>query len=399
MAAKSDDAQLAAVSAALLNDADRHVDAMLGLIHEQIAFHRIKVSAPDEVLKQTARNHFEFILGSLTTPDESFSIETAIETGRQRGQIGVPLTVLMGSYRVCARYIWDEICAEARRSGRVSDAGLVRAASTIWRALDEFTEAMVAGYLEVVTKQFLSREQERSAMVQALIEGRMPDTADLWNVADTLGLSLRGPYVVLCAELASTGRAVLLDVEQRLSSIGVFSAWRLQPDTQIGILHLGDDQRLDAVIETLRKYPATRIGISPPITDLAETSRGLRYARTAMNASRLDRSSVTVFDRDALAVTAVGAPDLMERISDNVLGALNDLPEHDRDVLLDTVEAWLDHGVSIDQIAHHMFCHPNTVRQRLRRLETHTGRSMNNPRDATELFIALEMLRRLPKTQ
>ncbi len=399
MAAESDDVQLAAVRAALLDDADYHADVMLGLIHEQVALHRIKVSAPDEVLKQTARNHFEFILGSLTTRDESFSTETAVETGRQRGQIGVPLTVLMGSYRVCARYIWDEICAEARRSGRVSDAGLVRAASTIWRALDEFTEAMVAGYLEVVTKQFLNREQERSAMVQALIEGRMPDTADLWNVADTLDLSLRGPYVVLCAELASTGRAVLPDVEQRLSSIGVFSAWRLQPDTQIGILHLGDDQRLDAVIEALRDYPATRIGISPPISDLAETARGLRYARTAMNASRLDRSSVTVFDQDALAVTAVGAPDLMVRISDNVLGALKDLPEHDRDVLLDTVEAWLDHGGSIDEIARHMFCHPNTVRQRLRRLETHTGRSVNNPRDATELFIALEMVRRLPKTR
>jgi hypothetical protein len=399
VAAESHDVQLADVGAALLNDADHHVDAMLGLIHEQIALHRIKVSAPDEVLKQTTRSHFEFILGSLTAPDETFSTETAVETGRERGRIGVPLTVLMGSYRVCARYIWDEICAEARRSGLVSDAGLVNAASTIWRALDEFTEAMVAGYQEVVTKQFLNREQERSAMVQALIEGRMPDTADLWNAVDTLGLSLRGPYIVLCAELASTGRAVLLDVEQRLSAIGVFSAWRLQPDTQIGILHLGDDQRLDAVVEMLRQYPATRIGISPPISDLAETARGLRYARTAMNASRLDRSSVTVFDRDALAVTAVGAPDLMDRISDNVLGALNDLPEHDRDVLLDTVEAWLDHGGSIDQVAHHMFCHPNTVRQRLRRLEAHTGRSVNNPRDAAELFIALEMVRRLPKTR
>jgi len=45
-----------------------------------------------------------------------------------------------------------------------------------------------------------------------------------------------------------------------------------------------------------------------------------------------------------------------------------------------------------------MFCHPNTVRQRLRRLETDTGRPVNNPRDATELFIVVEMLRRLPKT-
>ena len=107
---------------------------------------------------------------------------------------------------------------------------------------------------------------------------------------------------------------------------------------------------------------------------------------------------VTATRVHALAVTAVGAPDLMERISENVLGALKDLPEHDRDALLDTVEAWLDYGGSIDQIAHHMFCHPNTARQRLRRLETHTGRSVNNPRDATELFIALEMVGRLPKT-
>jgi hypothetical protein len=72
-----------------------------------------------------------------------------------------------------------------------------------------------------------------------------------------------------------------------------------------------------------------RVGL--PRANTAATAQksgsGLRYARTAMNASRLDRSSLTVFDRDALAVTVVGAPDLMVRISDNVLGALDDLPE------------------------------------------------------------------------
>jgi hypothetical protein len=33
------------------------------------------------------------------------------------------------------------------------------------------------------------------------------------------------------------------------------------------------------MIETLREYPATRLGISPPISDLAETARGLREAQ------------------------------------------------------------------------------------------------------------------------
>lgn len=64
-----------------------------------------------------------------------------------------------------------------------------------------------------------------------------------------------------------------------------------------------------------------------------------------MTASRPDRGPITVFDRDVMAITAVAAPEVMDRVAANVLGALDELPAHEREALLDTLEAWFDHGV------------------------------------------------------
>jgi sugar diacid utilization regulator len=42
-----------------------------------------------------------------------------------------------------------------------------------------------------------------------------------------------------------------------------------------------------------------------------------------------------------------------------------------------------------------LFCHPNTVRHRLRRIEKHTGRSLSRPRDVAELCLMFEVWRQL----
>ena len=68
----------------------------------------------------------------------------------------------------------------------------------------------------------------------------------------------------------------------------------------------------------------------------------------------------------------------------------------DRAVLLATVEAWLDAGGSATAAGQALFCHPNTVRYRLRRVEELTGRSVDVPRAAAELAVALQALRVFP---
>ncbi|MCV7245601.1 helix-turn-helix domain-containing protein [Mycobacterium mantenii] len=113
-----------------------------------------------------------------------------------------------------------------------------------------------------------------------------------------------------------------------------------------------------------------------------------------MTASRPDRGPITVFDRDVMAITAVAAPEVMDRVAANVLGALDELPAHEREALLDTLEAWFDHGGSAERAAQALYVHPNTVRQRLRKIEQRTGRPVTEPRAAAELCVALETTRR-----
>lgn len=88
-------------------------------------------------------------------------------------------------------------------------------------------------------------------------------------------------------------------------------------------------------------------------------------------------------------MAAVSDPDVMRHIRQSVLGRLDPMPEDERAALLDTLETWLDAGGSSDAAAKALFCHPNTIRHRLRRLETATGRRLRTPRDIADLCLAL----------
>jgi hypothetical protein len=396
----TDDAGLAALGQRLLDRIDELTGMIVARIQEQIPVYRTEL-VPVTDQEKTVRAHLMFALAPLGRPDAELDTAEADALGRNRAALGVPLPAVMAAYRVGCRCVWQAFVAEAGRDGLVTEATLVGVASDVWLMQDRFTQAMTGGYREELTARMLASERERSALVAALIDGRLTDTAATWDAADVLRLSRQGPYVVVAAEAATIGRQALPDVERRLAAGGLGSAWRLRPDLEVGVVELrpaaGPD-RLDTMgrlVGLLTSYDKTRIGVSPPYDDLQDTPYGLRYARIALTGSRPGAGHVTVFDRDPLAVTSVGAPDVMRRVSGTVLAGLDPLPAADRALLLDTLEVWLGQGGSADQAARRLFCHPNTVRHRLRRLEEHTGRSLADPRDTAALCIALETERRL----
>ena len=51
---------------------------------------------------------------------------------------------------------------------------------------------------------------------------------------------------------------------------------------------------------------------------------------------------------------------------------------------------------SKDNAAAKIYCHPNTVRHRLHRIEELTDRSLSRPKDVAELCLAFEVELRLP---
>src|SRR6202161_1899098 len=110
------------------------------------------------------------------------------------------------------------------------------------------------------------------------------------------------------------------------------------------------------------------VGISPCYHDLGHTARNLRLARIALR-SAFAAQRVTVFDRDLLAVAAGSDPEVMRHVASRILAALGQIPAGQRPVLLATLGAWLDNGGSASKAASVLFCHPNTVRHRMRRLQ------------------------------
>lgn len=70
----------------------------------------------------------------------------------------------------------------------------------------------------------------------------------------------------------------------------------------------------------------------------------------------------------------------MRIVAHTILGTLDQAAQHDRAALLDAGSA-----------AAALFCHPNTVRDRLRRLQEQTGRSLSEPHGIAELTLAFEV--------
>jgi DNA-binding PucR family transcriptional regulator len=75
-----------------------------------------------------------------------------------------------------------------------------------------------------------------------------------------------------------------------------------------------------------------------------------------------------------------------------VLAGLDSAPRGERDRLVETVLAYARSG-SVQQTATALFCHRNTVVNRLRRFADLTGRQMTTPADAAVVLVALAWVR------
>lgn len=351
---------------------------------------------PAEELEEACRTHIGNALRALTG-QVPLDTEAAARIGRRRAQQNMPLPGVMTAYRIGVKYFWEAVVAEATRNSLMGSDMLVVAASAMWVLQDRITEAMVSGYHDAVGERLLAHEHERSALVEALLEGRSMDTDAVWSAAEVLGVPRKGPFTVVAAEVPQIGRHALPEIASLLSRRGIRSAWRLRPDIQLGIVCLRTARDLDDLAELLRQHTQRRVGVSPSYDDLSRTGDALRFAKVAMRGGDAESGAVTVFDDSPVAVSAAGAPDVMARVATNVLGPIEALPVGERALMLDTLDAWFGCGGSTEEAAKRLYVHPNTVRLRLRRIAERTGRSLTDPRGITELFLALHAVRQTPK--
>jgi DNA-directed RNA polymerase specialized sigma24 family protein len=313
--------------------------------------------------------------------------------GRAAASQRVPLAMLVEFYRVGLRVLWEAVLPAFGGEGAPGEE-LASAVSAVWRLQDVWAHSMTDAYHRESRETILSRERERSALVEAVLDGRALDPGELCDMAEALRLPRDSRYVVVAAEVPAAGqREKVRLAENRLSRAGIPSAWRLLPDGQAvvaGIAAVGGAAGLKVLAGVLAEAWGHRAGISPQFDGLDSASRALRFAKLAMAGAPRGSGDVTVFDQALVAVVAASAPDVLAEVAQTVLGSLNRLPDEERRVLVDTLRAWLGCGGSTEATAKVLFCHPNTVRYRLNRVTEHTGRSLTDPQAVTEMCLALQ---------
>jgi PucR C-terminal helix-turn-helix domain/GGDEF-like domain len=386
---------VAAVAKAVVDRAHELVDVLQEAVIRKSGLSEITLILPhDNVRDAACRANIQSILAAMVDKTEFDSVP-ATQIGVQRARNKTALSSLMAGDRIGFRRLWDVVAHEAARRPSINSEALRSLTARLHAAEDLYMHAMVTGYRDELQRQALGETSPRTVLIDSLLHGRILDDWSLWEQANLLRLPRQGPFVIIAADLPAVGTEALPDIESKLASLDVHSAWRLLPDVQIGIAHVKSDHKFNEVVALVCRMATDPVGVSARFDDLRDTPHALHCAKVTLR-GRTDRASgVAVFDGSILATAAVSAPEIMVKSVGNALDGFRDLPDEEREILFDTFRVWQDNEASVRAAAERLFCHPNTVRHRLRRIERHTGRSLSRPRDVAELCLAFEVHRRL----
>lgn len=381
------------LSAAVLRGLDDLTDRLVEAILREDPSYSGPGRTSREDLHRSCHDNLLRILQWLTgtTDPGTDPFDAPRATGQRRAEQGMPLESVLHAYRLGYRIIWEGLVRHAREQGPSSIEGLVEAATEVWILVDEFSSAVADAYRETEADFARRNDRRRDALVDALLEGRGRERALAADAAVALDLPEHGGYAVVVLAGTETNRAAT----QALRSGGLRVAWRIRPDREIGLVALGSAQPAD-VARLLDAAGGLRAGVSPAVDGLADVDVAHRLAETALQALPAGTPLVAELDTRLPGALLVTAPDLSARLVRRTLGPMLDLDADECALLRETLRTWLDTGGSASQTAAKLYCHRNTVLNRLRRLEALTGRSVDRADHLVELSLALLALDVLP---
>ena len=366
------------------------------ILDEMAVYHDEQFVSCEE-LHYSVTVNLDFVMRCLKG-SRSPDLSQASATGRARALQGAPLPELLRAFRIGLTQVWNRFVELTAEGSRADMATLVSATTAIWALVDDYAEALTTAYRNATAEVMLAHQSRRSALVEALFAGGTATEGTLWDIARVLELSLDGTFVVVAAETPKLGQEPLPQIENRLRDRHHASAWRLTPDLQVGVVSMRDPQASGVIIELLQQHSVGRIGVSPVFSGLGNTARALHLARVALSSLSPGSSGMVQFNESPLAGLVASAPEASVQLAHHVLQPILDLPGDDRNVLLLTLRAWFECQGSTKLTSERMFCHPNTIRHRLKRITEELGRSLTDPADIAELGAALRALQMFPDT-
>ncbi|MEU0137851.1 helix-turn-helix domain-containing protein [Streptomyces sp. NPDC006296] len=394
-------------------------DRLVEALREQEPAYRAAMEAEPAEIWQEVHHSLRHNVASLVRPREfrEAAHRTSRWIGENRAEQGVPLDAVLHAFRMGGAMVWQDLVDHTARRHPEDTRLLVHVAADVWNFVDEHCAVVAEAYRQAERRLSWRRENRQRLTTAALLDGTAR-IADLPDAAATLGLPVQGRYAVLAVTGArraphGTGRPPL-DLPGAAPAL-----WHPAGDVDLAILPLGTaaaepgaaptrdgaetapgpatgdpDAELAVLARGLTVPPGLRVGVGSVVEGLASLGDARRLAETALRACPASGGTV-LLDEHLPAALVVSSPGLGTALADRVLGPLDRLDPADRDVLVETLTAWLDSDGSAQRAGAKLYCHRNTVLNRMRRFEQLTGRCLTRPSDAVEVSLALAARRLL----
>lgn len=335
---------------------------------------------PFSELRRTGRLSFISLIEGLRAGGFREAVPVATDVGVSRARAGIPLTALMTAIRNDFTVLWEALT----RAADADDAELiVRHTGIVLRTVDDYVHQTERAYAAERERMQEEAASVRQGLIAALFQDPQPIDQRLQDIADALGTPADAPLVVLAA-VGNDVPALRVAVSELERSGG-----------RVHTHHLGDaliafsqpfdlpGSRLD---ELGRKLLDLRVGILHSDTGFAGLRRTAATARELVLLLGPHETGAMTWDRGWARLAARRLLSTGNPLVADVSSALAGCGEAERARLEEAARSYLRTG-SVGASAAELFCHRNTLANRLRRFAELTGVDPLVPEQAARLVV------------
>ncbi|MEU5719404.1 helix-turn-helix domain-containing protein [Streptomyces sp. NPDC020403] len=305
--------------------------------------------------------------------------------GRFEAYEGRTMDALQGAYRLGARIALRR-AKKVGRSHHFSPTLMLSFADALFAYVDELESLSREGYLEVQARSDQQSESLRRRLLHLILAGRpVPRSAIVelceqtgWAMPETVTLiAVRAPVGVDPAELPPDALVDLGDPQPHLLIPGPV-----------------DEARYGTLDRALTGTRAV-IGLTVPTADASDSVRWARRVVELIDSGVIDDLPLVRCEDHLTTLWLLSDPALLDQLAERELAPVSGISASRRERLLETLRIWLDTRGTAAQMGQLLDVHPQTVRYRMRGLESIFGRQLTDPEDrfATEAVLRALRLR------
>ncbi|MFE3944034.1 helix-turn-helix domain-containing protein [Streptomyces sp. NPDC059118] len=305
--------------------------------------------------------------------------------GRFEAYEGRTMETLQGAYRLGARVALRR-AKKVGRSHNFSPTLMLSFADALFAYIDELESLSREGFLEVQSQTGEQTEALRRRLLHLILAGRpAPRTAIAelceqtgWTLPEEVTLvAVRSPATL---DRAAADRDVLADLSD--------------PQPHLLIPGAFDDARRHMLDEALLGTHAA-IGLTVPTALASDSIRWARRVLELVDTHIIDDAPVVLCENHLITLWLLSDPALVDQLAQRELAPISGISATRRERLVETLRIWLDTRGTAAHMGELLDVHPQTVRYRMRNLESIFGEQLTDPKSrfSTEAVLRALQLR------